>query len=111
AGKVKYTPTGAAAGTITTNGPFGATATVNMNVFHLEEIYDYMYDTLFVPTLANDDYIGIFRPPRIRGIMRDPTWTEWQKYADPQAKYNGEVARLEGIRLLTPNNANALAKV
>jgi N4-gp56 family major capsid protein len=111
AAKVKYTPTGAAAATITTNGTFGATATVNMNVFHLEEIYDYMYDTLFVPTLANDDYIGIFRTLGIRGIMRDPTWTEWHKYTDPQAKYNGEVGRLEGIRLLTTNNANALAKV
>lgn len=109
--KVKYAPTGAAAATITTNGTFGATATVNMSIFHLEEIRDYMYDTLFVPPLANDDYVGIFRTLGIRGIMRDPNWMEWHKYTDPQAKYNGEVGRMESIRLIATNNSNALAKV
>jgi len=109
--KIKYAPTGAATSNIATNGTFGATATVNMSVFHLEEIHDYMYDTLYVPTLANDDYVAIFRTLGVRGIMRDSEWKEWHKYTDPSAKYNGEVGRIEGIRILTTNNPNALGKV
>src|SRR5580765_5922076 len=109
--KVKYVPTGATTNNITTNGTPGATATVNMNFFHVEEIRDYMFDTLQVPPLEGDDYLGIFRTLGLRGIKRDTKWEEWHKYLDPQAKYNGEVGRIEGIRFIECNHARALAKV
>ena len=109
--KVKYAPTSGTAATITTNGTFGATAAVNMNMYHVEEIRDYMFDTLHVPPLENDDYIAIFRTLGLRGIKRDDDWAEWHKYTDPQAKYNGEVGRMESIRFIETNHANALGKV
>lgn len=110
-GKIKYAPTGAATNNITTNGTFGATATANWNVFHVEEIRDYMYDTIRVPPLENGDYLAIVRTLGLRGIKRDTNWVTWHQYTDPQAKYNGEVGRLEGIRFVETNHNNALAKV
>lgn len=108
--KVKYVPTGATSNNITTNGTAGAQATVNMNVWHVEEIRDYMYDTLRVPPLG-EDYVGIFRTLALRGIKRDSAWATWHQYTDPQAKYNGEVGRLESVRFIETNHANALGKI
>jgi N4-gp56 family major capsid protein len=108
--KVKYVPTGASSNNITTNGTPGAQATSNMNLFHVEEIRDYLYDTLRVPPVG-DDYIGIFRTLAIRGIKRDPNWEKWHQYTDPQAKYNGEVGRIESVRFVETNHATALAKI
>jgi N4-gp56 family major capsid protein len=108
--KIKYVPTGLASYTITTNGTFGDTATANLNVFHIEEIVDYLYDTLFCPTIG-DGYVGIFRHLAMRGLMRDPDWVMWHKYTDPNAKFNGEVGRIENVRFIETNHDNALGKV
>lgn len=108
--KIKYAITGLTTNNIATNGTFGATSTANMNVFHAEEIRDYLYDTLRAPTIGGD-YIGIFRTLGIRGLKRDPDWEEWHKYTDPSVKYNSEVGRIESIRFVETNHANALRKV
>jgi N4-gp56 family major capsid protein len=108
--QVKYIPTGLSSGTFDTDGTASTSATANMNVYHIEEIVDYMYDTLQCPQIG-DDYVGIFRRLALRGIRRDPAWEEWHKYTDPQAKYNGETGRMEGMRMIETNHANALAKV
>lgn len=108
--KVKYAVTGLASNNITTNGTFGATSTENMNMFHVEEIRDYLFDTLKAPTIRGD-YVGIFRTLGIRGIRRDPAWEEWKKYTDPQAKFNFETGRIEGIRMVVTNHSQALGKV
>lgn len=109
--KVKYAPTGAASANITTNGTFGATALDNMNVYHVEEIRDYLYDTLKAPGAVGDDYVGIFRTLGLRGIKRDPDWEEWHKYTDPSVKFNSEVGRIEQIRFIETNHDEALRKV
>ena len=108
--QIAYTPTSLTAGTFDTDGTTSTTATANMNVFHVEEIADYLYDTLMCPPAVDDDYIGIFRRLGIRGIKRDPSWEEWHKYSDPQAKFNGEVGRIERVRFVETNHSNALAK-
>lgn len=109
--KVKYVPTGASTNNITTNGTPGAQATVNMNLFHVEEIRDYLYDTLHCPPAEGDTYVGIFRTLGLRGLKRDTSWDEWHKYTDPQAKWNGEVGRIEGVRFIESNHASALGKI
>lgn len=109
--KIKYAITGAATNNIATNGTFGATSTDNMNVFHAEEIRDYLYDTLQAPPAEGDDYVGIFRTKGIRGLKRDPDWEEWHKYTDPSVKFNSEVGRIESIRFIETNHADALANV
>jgi N4-gp56 family major capsid protein len=108
--KLKYTPTGLSSYTTATNGTAGATATANMNVYHCEEIRDLLFDTYNVPPAEGDDYIGIFRTLGLRGIKRDPAWEEWHKYTDPAAKFNSEVGRVEQIRFIETNHANAMSK-
>lgn len=107
--KIVYTPTGLASDTIATNGTAGAQATENMDVYHVETIRDYLFDTLNCPPWEDDDYMGIFRTLGIRGIKRDPAWEIWHQYTDPQAKYNGEVGRLESVRFVETNHALALS--
>jgi hypothetical protein len=66
-GKYKYAPTGAASATVTTNGTFGAAATSNMNVYHIEQLHDILYDTLKAKPARGGDYVGVFRQKSIRG--------------------------------------------
>jgi N4-gp56 family major capsid protein len=108
--KVKYVPTGLTSNNITTNGTAGAAATANLNLYHVEQIRDYMFDTLFTP-MINGEYIGIFRTLGLRGLKQDPAWEEWHKYTDPQAKYNNEIGKIEGVRFIECNHSNALGKV
>lgn len=108
---VKYVPTGVASSTITTNGTAGAAASANMNLYHVEQISDYLYDTLLCPPWAGDDYVGIFRTLALRGIKQDPAWEEWHKYTNPGAKQNGEVGRIERVRFVQTNHNNAFGKI
>lgn len=112
--KVKYAPTGTLAtptNNIAVNGTFGATAARNMQMFDVEQIRDYLFDDLNADPAENGDYIGIFRTLGLRGIKNDPAWADWHKYTDPQAKFNGEVGRIESVRFIESNHAKALGKV
>lgn len=109
--KIKYAITGATSNNITTNGTFGATSSANMNVFHAEEIRDYLFDTLHADPAVGDDYIAIFRTLGLRGMKRDNDWEEWHKYTDPAVKFNSEVGRMEQIRFIETNHNLALGKV
>lgn len=108
--QVKYIPTGLGAGTFDTDGTASTSATANWNIFHVEENRDYLFDTLQTPPWEGEDYIAIFRTLGLRGIKRDPAWEEWHKYTDPQAKFNNEIGRIENVRHLETNHANALGK-
>ena len=109
--QVKYIPTGLASATNDTDGTASTAATANMNVFHVEEIRDLLFDTYFCPPAVDDDYVGIFRTLGLRGIKRDPTWEEWHKYTDPSAKFNSEVGRIENVRFIGTNHNNALGQI
>lgn len=107
--KVKAIPTGAAALTMDTDGTASTQATVNLNVYHVEQIRDYLFSTLNVPGYVGDDYIGLVSTKAKRGIMNDPSWEDWKKYTDPEAKFNSEIGRLENIRFIEINNTSALS--
>lgn len=109
--KIVYVPTGVAANNIATTGTAGAQATENMNVFHVESIRDYLFDTLKCPPWEGDDYMAIFRTLSLRGIRRDPAWEIWHQYTDPQSKYNGETGKMEQVRFVETNHSQALATV
>ncbi len=108
--KVKYIPTASTAGTFDTDGTASTQATNNLNFYHVEQIRDYLYDTLLCAPYAGDDYVGIFRTLALRGLKDDSHYEVWHQYTDPQAKYNGEVGRIEKVRFIETNHANALAK-
>lgn len=107
--KVKAIPTGVSALTFDTDGTASTAATVNVGVYHLEQIRDYMFTTLNVPPYLGDDYVGLIATKFKRGIMSDPAWEDWKKYTDPSAKFNSEIGRIENIRLVEINNTNALS--
>ncbi len=109
--KTKYVPTGVASSTITTNGVAGAQATANLNVFHVEEIRDYLFDTLQAEFWAGDSFFAIMRTLGMRGIRRDPAWEQWQLYTTPEAKRKFELGRLEDTRFLETNHGRALGKI
>ena len=108
--KVKAIPTGVNSLTMDTDGTASTTATVNINVYHVEQIRDYMFSTLFVPPYEGDDYIGLVSTKAKRGIMNDPAWETWHKYTDPEKKYRSEIGRLENIRFIEINNPAGLSQ-
>jgi N4-gp56 family major capsid protein len=111
---LRYAPTGTTAAptfSFTTTGAFGAVATRSLQVYDLEELAALLYDTYQAEPAEGDDYIGIFRYRSLLSVRRDPAWKEWHVYTDPQAKYNGETGRLENIRCIETNHAQALAYV
>jgi N4-gp56 family major capsid protein len=109
AGKIKAIPTGVAALTFDTDGTASSQATVNLNVYHVEQIRDYMASTLNIPAYSGDEYIGLVSTKAARGLKNDPAWEVWHKYTDPQAKYNGEIGKLEGVRFIEIKNTSALS--
>jgi len=98
---------------VSTNGVFttGGGSTRNWLVSDVAFLRDYMFDDLTIPPLEGGDYMAIVRTLGLRGIKNDPKWEEWHKYTDPQAKFNGEVGRIEGIRFQETNHTTAARKV
>lgn len=108
-GKIKVTPTGVAALTVSTTGTAGGTATVNLNAYHVAQIRDLMFSTYTIPGYENGDYMCLASTKALRGLKADPDWEVWHKYTDPKAKYNSEVGKFEGIRFIEVNNTASLS--
>lgn len=108
-GKIKAEATGVTAINFDTSGSPSMLAVANLNLFHIEQIRDYMYSTLFVPPYEGDDYIAIVSTKAARGVKQDPAWETWHKYTDPEAKYNAEIGRIENCRFVESPNVSALS--
>lgn len=109
AGKILAVPTGVSATTFETDGSVSNAATSNLNMYHVESIRDYMFSTLNIAPYMGDDYVAIIVTQAKRGLMRDPSWVDWKKYTDPEAKFNGEIGRIENIRFIETNNTSSLS--
>lgn len=109
--KLKYAPTGLSSYNLATNGVFGATATENLNAYHVRKIGDLLYDSYSCPPYAGADYVGIARRLGVRGILDDPAYERVAVYADPTGMMNGELGRFESIRWMETNHEKALGLV
>ena len=109
AGQIKAIPDGISSLTFDTDGTPSTAATVNLNVYHVEQIRDYMFSTLNIDPAVGDDYIFMIATKAKRGLMSDPAWSDWKKYTDPSAKFNGEVGRIENMRFIEVNHTSALS--
>jgi N4-gp56 family major capsid protein len=109
AGQIKAVADGVGSIAFSTNGVAAATASANLNVFHVERIRDYMHATLNIPAFSGDDYVALVSTKAKRGIVDDPKWEPWHRYTDPEAKYNSEIGRLENIRFIETNNTSSLS--
>lgn len=108
-GKVKAIPDGIASLTMDTDGTASTTAASNLNVYHIEQLRDQLFSTYNVMPYENGDYMAVISTKAKRGIIRDPNWEKWKTYTEPDAKYNSEIGRIEGIRFVESNNTNALS--
>lgn len=108
-GKVKAIPSGISTTTFDTDGTPSTAATSNLNMYHVEQIRDYMFGTLAIDPFTGDDYVCVMSYKAKRGLMNDPKWVDWKKYTDPAAKFNGEVGRIENIRFVEQNHTAALS--
>ncbi|MHC4184111.1 MAG: N4-gp56 family major capsid protein [Planctomycetota bacterium] len=105
--KAKYVPTGAASSTKeTSSATVSATASSNIGVYHIKEIYDLLYDTYKTPPFEGEDYIGIFRHKSVAGLRDDDDWIEWQKYTSPSGLEKNEVGKIANIRIIDTNHGN-----
>lgn len=104
-GKIKYIPTGIAAGTFDTDGTASSTAVSNMNYFHLETIRDYAVNTLHMDL----DFTLMLATKGCRGIKQDPKFAEWNAPQNREAKVKGEIGVIEGIKIIEVNNTDALS--
>ncbi len=103
----KYIPTGVASGTKETgSSSVVATATSNMGVYHIKEIYDLLYDTYKTPPYQDEDYMGVFRHKSVAGLRDDPDWIEWQKYSGPSGLQKNEVGKIANIRIVGTNHGS-----
>lgn len=109
AGQVKAIPTALATTTFDTDGTASSPATVNLNMYHVESIRDYLFSTLNVDPFMGDDYMAVIATKAKRGLIRDPQWEQWKKYTDPSAKFNGEIGRIENIRFIESNHTSSLS--
>lgn len=106
---VKAIPTGVAALTMDTDGTASTAATVNANMYHVEQIRDYMKTTLHVPPYKDDMYVCLASTKFLRGIKSDPKWEQWKIYRTPEVKEKGEVGAIEGIIFVEVTNTNCLS--
>ncbi len=107
----KYAITGLASANLATNGVFGATATANLNVYHVTRICDILGDTVYAQSYDDGMFVCIARTLGIRGIMDDPDWKEWTNYKDPNMRYFAERGSLDRATFVETNHANALGRV
>lgn len=108
-GKIKAEPTGVSSINFDTGGVPTQQATVNLNVYHVEQIRDYMHSNLVIPYYEGDDYVCLISTKGKRGIISDPAWETWHKYTDPESKFKSEIGRLENVRFVEVNNLGALS--
>lgn len=109
AGMIKAIPDGIASLVFDTDGTPSTAAVANLNVYHVEQIRDYMFSTLNMTPYMDGDFMCVAATKALRGIKRDPNWEKWKTYGDPEAKAKGEVGRIEGVRFTEINNTNSLS--
>lgn len=107
--KVVATPLTANTIQFDTGGASTGNANSGIRLFHVEQIRDYMFDTLHVPAYEGDDYMCLINTKSKRSLITDAAWVDWVKYTDPTKKYNGEIGRIENIRFIEVNHNQALS--
>lgn len=109
AGMVKAIPTGSASIVFDTDGTASTTATANLNLYHVEQIRDYMFSTLLINPMSDGNYASMISTKGKRGIMADTRWEDWHKYISAEKKYNSEIGKMEQVRFVESNNTAAFS--
>lgn len=92
-----------------TNGTFSATATGDLNAFHVKRIVRELKVRNIQPYANGSDYIGILGPQAFLGLFNDTSaggWNDVSKYTDRYASgiFNGEVGKYHMVRFVEETN-------
>jgi N4-gp56 family major capsid protein len=107
-GQIQASLGGVSSITFATNGVPGV-STVNIDLYHVQQVRDYLFATLNLLPYDGTDYICLISTVGKRGLTADPAWIDWHKYTDPETMYNSEIGRIENIRFIEINNTSALS--
>jgi N4-gp56 family major capsid protein len=102
----RYACVGATTGTLTTNGTFGATSTVDLNLYHLKQLTDQL-EKWNVQPFEDGNYVCISSVAALRGIKDDTStgaWIDANRYAGSKRLFTGEVGELMGVRFVKDTN-------
>ena len=56
-------------------------------------------------------YVGIIHPYAAYDLMKDPEWTDAQKYAGTENLFTGEIGRIAGVRFVQTSEAKVLRDI
>jgi N4-gp56 family major capsid protein len=104
--KVKYAPTGSASSptaTWDTDGTQTTAAARDIQVFDVEEILEYLKDTLNCPPRSDGNYVCVHSPGFATALRRDSNWKALAEYAQPKDAYQGEIGKFLNIRFVESN--------
>lgn len=59
-----------------------------------------------IKPFADGMFVGITHPEAIQRLSDGAAWKSWNQYTNPQAMYNGEVGKIEGVRFIQAANYN-----
>lgn len=107
---IKYVATGAASQTITTNGVPGGSATTNPNIYHMQNIGNYLSDNLRVPMDPRfGAYAAVFRGNGILSIQRDSEWRELHRGTGLSSIDTLRVGQIGDVVVFKHNDSRVLA--
>lgn len=105
----KYVCTSGTSSALTTNGTFTASATADINAFHVKQIVKSFKTRNIRPYADGQDYICIAGPQAMFGMFNDTGaggWIDVSKYTDSYASgiFNGEVGKYHQVRFVEETN-------
>jgi len=98
----RYTCVTATTSTLGTAGTFLATATSNLNLYHIKQLTDQLQKWNVEP-FEDGDYVCIASVAALRGIKDDTStggWVDASRYAGSKALFKGEVGEIMGVRFI-----------
>lgn len=107
--KIKAIPTSGTQITFDTDGTPSSQGTDNLNYAHIEQIRDYLASTLNASPYQGSEYFSMASTKACRGIKQSPEYEVWNRYTNAEAKANGEIGKIEGIRFVEVKHAGALS--
>jgi N4-gp56 family major capsid protein len=102
----RYVCIGTATGALTTNGTFTATASADLNLYHLKQCTDQLKKWNVQP-LEDGLYVCIASVAALRGVKDDTTtgaWVDANRYAGSKRLFTGEMGELDGVRFVQDTN-------
>jgi len=105
----KYVCTSGTTSVITTNGTFTASATADINAFHVRRIVLYFKTKNIRPYANTGDFVAIVSPEASYGIQADTAsggWITVSQYTVEYAQniFNGEIGKFLGVRFVEETN-------